>query len=684
MEVVTGNEPTTRIRPGQSHELGRAHGLDSSDKAISRRHISLSVAGATNGDELRLQFEVLGRNPIYVLKDNEVKIFRRFERGEMGNGDMFCVSAKNPVWHSVRRIEDVAERVRRNAVESEFSGKMEVDFGFDGVEDLDQVGVDISGVDPVKEFGFVVEGHEFDSYPTKMIRDIKNWDWFLEEKGKNSDDDEEEGKNVKARRRGKRKKGAENDDDDEWSGESEDERVLMEKSSKAWKAKYMTRSVDHGKPSEKSPTRTKNGDAGEEDDGDEDEDDETLGGFLEVLNCHHIANSSYLVVWVQLSAMDYNGPPRNSAAHGEEQPHYGGFYEAERGNYGSIDNIDVSARLKHDSSSSEGKLFVGGIAWETPKESLSSYFSKYGEITNCVIMYDKISGRPRGFGFVTFADPEVAEKVLEENHVIDGRTVEVKRTVPRENVQVRGVSGTKKVFVGGLPVSLNEDDLNEYFSTYGNVVGHQIMLDRETGRSRGFGFVTFDNEDAVERVLSDGRMHEIGGKQVEIKRAEPKRSGFDDSSQSRPRHGGSSSNPPANSVDGSQGFAGGYGGKMGGVYGGYGGFGNVAGNYAAGALGFYPGYGGYGYGYGSGGPFYGGGAYGGGGFGVPVGYGGAAGYGVHNGYNHGGVGGEDEGFESNGNDGVNVPATGSGGEYGGSRGYGNGNTKDGRFHPYRK
>lgn len=58
------------------------------------------------------------------------------------------------------------------------------------------------------------------------------------------------------------------------------------------------------------------------------------------------------------------------------------------------------------------------------------------------------------------------------------------------------------------------DDLREYFSSYGNVVDHQIMLDRETGRSRGFGFVSFDNEDTVERVLSDGRMHELGGKQV--------------------------------------------------------------------------------------------------------------------------------------------------------------------------
>lgn len=56
-------------------------------------------------------------------------------------------------------------------------------------------------------------------------------------------------------------------------------------------------------------------------------------------------------------------------------------------------------------------------------ESFSNYFSNYGEITDSVIMMDKLSGRPRGFGFVTFADPAVADKVLEEEHVIDGRSV---------------------------------------------------------------------------------------------------------------------------------------------------------------------------------------------------------------------------------------------------------------------
>lgn len=60
------------------------------------------------------------------------------------------------------------------------------------------------------------------------------------------------------------------------------------------------------------------------------------------------------------------------------------------------------------------------------------------------------------------------------------------------------------------------DELKEYFSPYGDVVEYQIMLDHQTGRSRGFGFVTFDSEDSVEKVFSAGIIHEIGGKQVSL------------------------------------------------------------------------------------------------------------------------------------------------------------------------
>lgn len=70
-----------------------------------------------------------------------------------------------------------------------------------------------------------------------------------------------------------------------------------------------------------------------------------------------------------------------------------------------------------------GKLFVGGISWDTDEDRLKEYFGSYGEVSEAVIMRDRLTGRARGFGFVVFVDPAVAERVVMEKHMIDGRTV---------------------------------------------------------------------------------------------------------------------------------------------------------------------------------------------------------------------------------------------------------------------
>lgn len=70
-----------------------------------------------------------------------------------------------------------------------------------------------------------------------------------------------------------------------------------------------------------------------------------------------------------------------------------------------------------------GKLFVGGISWDTNEGRLKEYFQTFGEVVEAVIMKDRATGRARGFGFVVFEDPSVAESVVKEKHMIDGRTV---------------------------------------------------------------------------------------------------------------------------------------------------------------------------------------------------------------------------------------------------------------------
>uniref|UniRef100_A0A1D1XS46 DAZ-associated protein 1 n=1 Tax=Anthurium amnicola TaxID=1678845 RepID=A0A1D1XS46_9ARAE len=180
-----------------------------------------------------------------------------------------------------------------------------------------------------------------------------------------------------------------------------------------------------------------------------------------------------------------------------------------------------------------GKLFIGGISWDTNEERLKEYFSNYGEVLEAVIMKDRSTGRARGFGFVVFADPGVAERVVMEKHTIDGRMVEAKKAVPRQdqhilnrniNSPVHGSPGparTKKIFVGGLASTVTESDFRKYFERFGTITDVVVMYDHNTQRPRGFGFITYDSEDAVDRVLVK-TFHELNGKMVEVKRAVPK------------------------------------------------------------------------------------------------------------------------------------------------------------------
>ncbi|KAF7837434.1 heterogeneous nuclear ribonucleoprotein 1-like [Senna tora] len=188
--------------------------------------------------------------------------------------------------------------------------------------------------------------------------------------------------------------------------------------------------------------------------------------------------------------------------------------------------------------SDQGKLFIGGISWDTTEDKLKEHFSNYGDVMHTSVMREKNTGKPRGFGFVVFADPSILDRVLEDKHVIDGRTVDAKKAFSREDQQISATSRagnpnssrnsgnggnirTKKIFVGGLPPTLTEEKFRQYFEAYGHVTDVVVMYDQNTGRPRGFGFISFDTEDAVDRVLHKP-FHDLNGKQVEVKRALPK------------------------------------------------------------------------------------------------------------------------------------------------------------------
>ncbi|KAF8404015.1 hypothetical protein HHK36_008891 [Tetracentron sinense] len=68
------------------------------------------------------------------------------------------------------------------------------------------------------------------------------------------------------------------------------------------------------------------------------------------------------------------------------------------------------------------KVFVGGLAWETQRETMKKYFEQFGEILEAVVITDKITGRSKGYGFVTFGESEAAMRAcVDAAPVIDGR-----------------------------------------------------------------------------------------------------------------------------------------------------------------------------------------------------------------------------------------------------------------------
>jgi len=185
-----------------------------------------------------------------------------------------------------------------------------------------------------------------------------------------------------------------------------------------------------------------------------------------------------------------------------------------------------------------GKLFIGGVAFQTTEDGLRYYFEKFGELVDYALMKDRRTGAPRGFGFVKYKDPSAIDKVLAQEHSLDGRVLDVKRAVPRDKAplpasQTEKVYESKKIFVGGLPPSVTETEFKDYFSKFGKVTESIIMLDRASNASRGFGFITFENESSIDQVLSRTD-HEINGKFLEIKRAEPKEMSAHNRMKNRP------------------------------------------------------------------------------------------------------------------------------------------------------
>jgi RNA recognition motif-containing protein len=96
----------------------------------------------------------------------------------------------------------------------------------------------------------------------------------------------------------------------------------------------------------------------------------------------------------------------------------------------------------------------------------------------------------------------------------------------------------KKLYVGNLPFSATEESLRELFEQHGSTVSVRVITDRETGRSRGFGFVEFENEGNAEKALQALDGAEMDGRSLRVNEAQDKRGGGGGGGGGRGGYGG--------------------------------------------------------------------------------------------------------------------------------------------------
>ncbi|XP_057732515.1 29 kDa ribonucleoprotein, chloroplastic-like isoform X2 [Arachis stenosperma] len=177
-------------------------------------------------------------------------------------------------------------------------------------------------------------------------------------------------------------------------------------------------------------------------------------------------------------------------------------------------------------SSVNTKLYFGNLPYSVDSAQLAGLIESYGSAELIEVLYDRDTGKSRGFAFVTMSCIEDCNAVIQnlDGKEFLGRTLRVNfadKPKPKEPLYPET---EHKLFVGNLSWSVTSESLTETFQEYGTVVGARVLYDGETGRSRGYGFVCYSTKAEMEAALTSLNDVELEGRAMRVSVAQGKRS----------------------------------------------------------------------------------------------------------------------------------------------------------------
>lgn len=190
-------------------------------------------------------------------------------------------------------------------------------------------------------------------------------------------------------------------------------------------------------------------------------------------------------------------------------------------------------------SAEAGRLYVGNLPFTVTPAELSEIFAKAGRVVSVEVIYGRTPGRSRGFAFVDMGSVKEAEEAIRlfDGAEFGGRNAKVnfpevpKGGTERESMSLKARIGNKgfvdsphKMYAGNLSWSLTSQALRETFAQQPGFTSAKVISDRDTGISRGFGFITFSSAEEVESALEAMNGVEVEGRPLNLQVAEQRTS----------------------------------------------------------------------------------------------------------------------------------------------------------------
>lgn len=173
-----------------------------------------------------------------------------------------------------------------------------------------------------------------------------------------------------------------------------------------------------------------------------------------------------------------------------------------------------------------GNVFIKNLDKSIDNKAMYDTFSAFGNILSCRVAQDE-TGASKGYGFVHFETEEAANKSIEKVNgmLLNGKKVFVGKFIPRKEREKELGEKAKlftNVYIKNFGEEMTDEMLKEMFEKYGTITSHKVMF-KDDGKSRGFGFVAFEDPEAAESAVEDLNGKEVfEGKMLYVGRAQKK------------------------------------------------------------------------------------------------------------------------------------------------------------------